>query len=970
MSQPKDTEPLSFQAFKSKDGKPLQRLPTQIRCPDTRNFCISWQDIEDAFEGVDYVDFLGWGDDDPVRSPFVVGRNGEVLLPLRIWCFNGALRVIYREDQGLLSPALEIQYLYRTLIDVLKILYEKRTSDRETFMEWAANVRYHHSKMMNQLTVLKEIGVKIEFEGKTEDQILEESQQPLSWLEFCDYQNLCIHVLDCYMNYPVPCRFVVLPADLGSWDDLDPTTHTFRLYFLCDVNKDSSEDWLNMLTPDENKDESNLPKLPEHKHFSNHPGYNLIRSQEFFQTYGGYVLMILRMIVYGFSYNRYEIPQLETSKILWGYDTDGGSSHLSSVKIGPLISKAISYLEGLSLPKRGAEMWLTEREAVEIEDFLDTPEDCNALGELYRFTYNHYWYWTCEQHAYRRFASGTMEALEDFVHSCGGHVDTQLATLQLELHSRSQVDMLSTLLHNIKYTFHVITLDWNDASQQVLEDSLQKAVAAKVRNSDSEYFLGSAAIEKARHLRLSGVWCDVHPQDNLGYKADIFANLIYKNRDLQSVTVLSYPRPQEQCTYFSQPNSPVYWIHSKQQQHEEPKYWWKDLWEKAHDFTEAIMCNNKNGLAKASRRLQDILTEHGYLSVSTISTLRKYWCAEFDMQEGTIRELQIYDILGLSEDIIGDGVKIRLLGILKSLRVLTVDVDDLDTDEVVTRMVKASPQLQELNISIKDGRALELVEKAVKMWHSRCDRLRLTLLERNSDGQGRVIAQAVIRGHAYSSAGSNSTDIQGYNARPVNTQEWKLDIAAKADFLQWNSDHVSTPLADLTAALLNKATVQYPSVLTFINLDISHLFLDGLPYLQNIFRRSILRCLHVCCTAFDPSLIDYVCQMLISVQWCTLQSMVLFGGAVNEWIEILATVCDENTVASACLPDLQLQYFRVQGSDKRSVCLSHSSVLFVHQLVYLNPSMELVLENVFLQDGRDSDLLPECIGSQGKSKDC
>ncbi|KAG0037038.1 hypothetical protein BGZ82_003250 [Podila clonocystis] len=98
-------------------------------------------------------------------------------------------------------------------------------------MEWAANVRHHHSKMMNQLTVLKEIGVKVEFDGKTEDEIVEDSQGYLRMLEMWDYWNKCRHVLASYMNYPAPYRFEVLTADLGSWDDSDPATHTFQLYF-------------------------------------------------------------------------------------------------------------------------------------------------------------------------------------------------------------------------------------------------------------------------------------------------------------------------------------------------------------------------------------------------------------------------------------------------------------------------------------------------------------------------------------------------------------------------------------------------------------------------------------------------------------------------------------------------------------------------------------------------------------------
>lgn len=154
-------------------------------------------------------------------------------------------------------------------------------------------------------------------------------------------------------------------------------------------------------------------------------------------------------------------------------------------------------------------------------------------------------------------------------------------------------------------------------------------------------------------------------------------------------------------------------------------------------------------------------------------------------------------------------------------------------------------------------------------------------------------------------------------------------------------------------------TVQHPSVLTTFVLDISLLSQQGLSHLQAILCRSILTHLHVVCTTLNSSLDDFVRQVLLSVQWSTLQSLIFSGQAVNEWIQHLGTISSEKSPAGTCLLDLQLKSFRIQGPGKSPTSLSHLSMLFVHQLTYWNPSMELVLENVCLQDENDIGLVAE-----------
>lgn len=826
-------------------------------------------------------------------------------------------QVVYRHHQGYCKPELEFEHLYHTWLAAVKDMEQQRSVN--DFREIAANVRYHYSKVLDQLAVLKEIGVQAEADGKTEDHILAEieeyQQQMASW----DYAKSCIHVLEKSFDYPAPCQFVVLPSDLGSWDDSDPTTHNFRLHFLCDIQ-------LDRLTES---------TLPEHKHLSNHPGYDLIRPQEFFQKYGSYALIQLKIVKQGFSSPFYEISPLETFNILWGCDLDDSGNLPTIDTIEPLINKAIGYLEGMSPPRR-SQILLTEMESFAIKDFLAVPDGDNTLGGLYRYTddLNH-WYWYCEQHAHQRITPGTLDMLMDFVYNCGGYVDMQLAALHTELHSRSHMDQFCTLLNDFKPIFHDISimLGWKDASRQDLDDILQKVV-------------DTASVH---HLELSGVPYDTHLQGTVDFRTDTFASHFLDSSVLKTVTLLNCPRPQEQYTYFDAGRLSVLRLHFEhRQQHVEAKHCWKDLQIKTRAFAVTYEIAE---LLEASQDLLDFLAQDGHQAVSTIGHHQNNWRGEFDLEKGTLRELQVYNLSAFDKLSNTVFVKPVVLEALDSLQTLTVDVGDFDTDQVVTRVVQASPQLQNLLISLHESRVLERVEKTLAMWRCRSSSLQLTLLERDNNGRGEVVAQALIRGHAKSYPGKDNADLQGCNTHSTRSHEWNQGMPATAEFLGWNCDHVSAPLVDLTVALLDMATEQHPSVLTSFVLGISNLSQEGLSHVQNILQRSMLSQLQICCTAFDSSLTDFVCQVLLVVQWSTLQSLILSGAAVNEWIRYLATA------TGISLLDLQLQSFRIQGTGKQCVCLTHSSVLFVHQLKSLNPLMKVVLESVCLRDDRDSDLI-------------
>ncbi|KAF9385436.1 hypothetical protein CPC16_007978, partial [Podila verticillata] len=236
---------------------------------------------------------------------------------------------------------------------------KKLIEHRDTFLQIFGNAEYHLSKLLKHLELMREIRIKIEVDEKLEDQILDEIQEYQQNASVCEYQSACSEILKSSgflksSGSPTPRRFLVLPADLSSWEDSDPTTHQFRLYFLCDtLSNDTNQSGLpqhwrywNLF----NHPEYNFDR-PQHWHLSNHPGYSLDRPQKFFQVFGGLTLTMLKMVRQGASMEESIIPPLDTFEILWNVDSKIIGNRITKDTIRSLIDKSISYLQALPVAK-------------------------------------------------------------------------------------------------------------------------------------------------------------------------------------------------------------------------------------------------------------------------------------------------------------------------------------------------------------------------------------------------------------------------------------------------------------------------------------------------------------------------------------------------------------------------------------------------------------------------------------------
>lgn len=285
----------------------------------------------------------------------------------------------------------------------------------------------------------------------------------------------------------------------------------FRLYFLC-IDKVSDEAPLN---------------LPQHVHLAS-LGYDLQRTQEFFQKFGYFVLHVLLMVKQRFSCGKYIAPPQDTANILWG----SSRNHLSKDTIGPHVDKAIAFLHELSPPELDSGLKLTQTQCMEAVTYLNVHDGDNSDGGLYKvIDHNQNIHWRCQGHMSQSCIQEALEALEDFVHGHGGHIDMQQAIPRAELRSESEAYQFLTLLIVTKHIFNIsLKIDWT------------------ATRSDLGNFFIMLGKTKLVTLEIDGITHDIHPQDPAQYMIDFF-NYLLRKIDVQLITLLNYPQPQVQCIY-------------------------------------------------------------------------------------------------------------------------------------------------------------------------------------------------------------------------------------------------------------------------------------------------------------------------------------------------------------------------------------------------------------------------------------
>ncbi|KAF9390109.1 hypothetical protein CPB97_009911 [Podila verticillata] len=619
----------------------------------------------------------------------------------------------------------------------------------------------------------------------------------------------------------------------------------------------------------------------------------------------------------GYSTDSCEIPSLDTFDILWSCDPDVTGDQLSKDTIGILIDKAIGYLQDLSPPKWGTRLRLTYSQSAAIKFYLDVQDGDNADGNLSRqIESNRYVSWVCRAHNYRSVAQEDLDDLKEFVNGHGGHVDIQQAVIQVELGSVAETDMFCNLLKNTSAFDISIKLTWKATPRELFEGF-------------SDFPRMSALV-----LEVDGFATDIHRQDHNQYVIDFFYSFLIDDDDVKIVAFLNYPSPQEHRLRIGDIDLRL------KSPPESPFYDWEELRSDFVEFGDVVAKTHLSSECEtASRQLQVSLEENGLPEVTAISVRGEGWVGVFDLKVGAFVEVMTYD-MNLPEVVISTG----------SVRKLVQSFANTENDQELFHFVHDANGIQELDFSTYGSDVLSRVEFIGQLCWPGNNPLRITLFDYTVDIRGRNVAQIVIHTERRHLDGSSVLEIHDVTGSSAEASEEVQESSMVLEFTLWDRDYSLSPLSDFHASFLDMATFQHPSVLTSFTLDVSSRSVKCMASIQNIVSQSSLEHLVVMCSSFDNTLSESIVKILQSIPWHTLKSLVLMGDGIDEWIQIWP-----RPIASSLL------CLQIRGTGSMPQDISHSSVLFVLQLVSSCPLSELQFENIQLKEKNDWVLIVDSL---------
>ncbi|KFH66248.1 hypothetical protein MVEG_08348 [Podila verticillata NRRL 6337] len=223
------------------------------------------------------------------------------------------------------------------------------------------------------------------------------------------------------------------------------------------------------------------------------------------------------------------------------------------------------------------------------------------------------------------------------------------------------------------------------------------------------------------------------------------------------------------------------------------------------------------------------------------------------------------------------------------------------------------------------------------------------------------------------------------------------------NMVEWMYSHVATAVDGLGTMILESTTRYSPTALASLRMDVSRLKDRGLARMKKVLKQSNLEQLFVECEAFNLSRSSLVGQVLGAVRWSNIVSLEISGSCINDFLQVWMLYgnpfepFDPSSVESAFSGNklelvkallgqderleivlriyakgsspsselttfgLRLKSLTVRSTGHTHRPLSHVSVLFIHNLIYSSPLVDLSLENVHLQDNQDWDLVIDAI---------
>ncbi|KAG0345781.1 hypothetical protein BG005_001115 [Podila minutissima] len=268
------------------------------------------------------------------------------------------------------------------------------------------------------------------------------------------------------LEYTVPRLFIVLPETTTSWDPKTMLRTKFRLHFICECG-------------DHTKVTGS--KIPHHLHLANHEGYVINKPTEFFEKYGPFLMLMLKLIKVGVSTAGIVVPALSSLKVVDILDSTQSAIDSVTSKVIEGVDYSLAYLEKSRTViqrsddgeartlKQDLSSYLAGVEGVEGVDlrqlgsYLAASSSDNLLGNLYRMTTKDgHVKWVCRDHYRAGYQEALSQKLRDVVNLNGGEFDEQLGRIEITLESRA---VAAEFYHAICKAKGVLDLDvklnWN-----------------------------------------------------------------------------------------------------------------------------------------------------------------------------------------------------------------------------------------------------------------------------------------------------------------------------------------------------------------------------------------------------------------------------------------------------------------------------------------------------------------------------
>ncbi|KAG0335101.1 hypothetical protein BG000_007783 [Podila horticola] len=878
------------------------------------------------------------------------------------------------------GPLRDIESLfhgYKDLYGTLEPL--KETTDRDTFLTAMANIEYAYQHLLDEIKELEAGGtVQQEIDDiKSEARDLQ-ARVPL-YDQYSKSFSLLLHST-AHLEYATPKLFIVLPADHNEWNDQDPATHLFRLYFLCDLDKNQTT------------------LAPQHIHLSNHPGYALNRPTEFFQKYGEYALTLLLVVRTGFSFDgtfkrSRKVPKLCTGEILdncVGYEE---RHQFGKDNIGSLVKKAIDYLQTIVPTNKTPKVWLDARETRGIQSFLELEGGDNGMGSLYRTHGIKSTVWMCQAHS---FEKSNVEAIKSFVSEHGGALDLPLSRVHIDAESMGQILAFLVELKETKRIMDVsVSFGWVPKRSVLILSTCLSNIGVRV-------------------LQLDGVGMDCHTHRCIEYGLSVFVmaqrmSLENNSVPMDKIILRHYPEQSDQYVHFGTSADAKLGLRSRMSRTATNIDWFElepCLELIAGIFTDRTGRRLKKMIDFHLEELTRELFPHRALSLRSIdifdkSTLR--WQAQIGITDSGV-------VQGLVAAVIPSVILRREFLECGTLQRLIFQTHDHVDFAYFRTLVGFNPGLREIEVLIREEKVVQWIEHIYEICIAESIEARITLFEegvlhefevgysdtklenqegdedKQEDGDETVGVMQEDRGSergvesdesqedldgqqddgqdgSGEDEDANGLSVERRNIASFVTRRQRSKMGLKEqsiefDIQQWSSDYFSAPLTDDQAELLDMATGSHSSVLTNITLETSALSSKGLACVRNILQRSGIEYLHIKCGAFDPTLRDDLIRVLSAVHLPVIKKLSLSGNCIDDWIQLWNdSVSFQDLFSAYGLLDLQISSLDIIGTSAEGHSMSHSSVLSIHQLLYYSSLKEVSFRHIQMEDGRDWDLI-------------